>query len=72
MKMRRHPVFLTSHLKTQVINLVMRDLPFPIIVLDNDYHLIYGNEHSERLFADEEKEREDKKQILPAIFLLAS
>lgn len=53
--------FLTSHLKTQVINLVMRDLPFPIIVLDNDYHLIYGNEHSERLFADEEKANGDKK-----------
>lgn len=65
--------FLTSHLKTQMINLVLRDLPFPILVVDNDYHLIYGNEHSERLLADEkagaEKEKTGIGRNLSAEFL---
>ena len=61
--------FLTSHLKTQLINLVLRDLPFAILVVDHDYHLIYENEHSERLFADGDAGAKEGKDGLDRRFL---
>lgn len=41
--------FLSSHLKTQIINLVVRDLPSAIFVVNTEFQPIYSNEQADRL-----------------------
>ncbi len=52
--------FLTSHLKTQIINLVVRDLPTAILVVNTEFQLVYSNEQADRLLLSERIEGDSK------------
>lgn len=41
--------FMASHLKSQMINLIVRDFPSAIFAVDMEYHLIYSNEQADNL-----------------------
>lgn len=54
--------FLTSHLKTQIINLVVRDLPMAILVVNTEFQLVYSNEQADRLLLSEKFEGDSKER----------
>ena len=54
--------FLTSHLKTQIINLVVRDLPTAILVVNTEFQLVYSNEQADRLLLQGKADANNKNQ----------
>lgn len=46
--------FVSGHLKTQLINLVIKDLPYAIMVVNGKNQLIYSNEYAERIIVKAE------------------
>ncbi len=49
--------FLSSHLKTQIINLVVRDLSSAIFVVNTEFQPIYSNEQADRLLQSKDPAR---------------
>lgn len=54
--------FLNSHLKTQIINLVVQDLPTAILVVNTEFQLVYSNEQADRLLLSGRSGRPGKAQ----------